>query len=72
MFFALEMPIHLLFALALLPLALPFIVLEGLRLGLQAEPNAIEPHQGRDLREGGTMRLLKQGCDLIDPVVDRP
>jgi hypothetical protein len=55
---------------ALMALATAFVHLDDLRLRLQAQPNAIELHHGRNIGDGVTMRLLKQGLNLIDPLVD--
>jgi hypothetical protein len=56
----------------LLSLALPlaFVQLDGLRLGVLAQPNAIELHHGRHIDDRFTARLPKQRLYLIDTVVD--
>src|SRR5260370_22032392 len=60
---------HLL-SLALLALTLAFVQLDGLRLGLLAQPNAIELHHGRPIDDRVTARLPKPRLYLIDAVLD--
>ena len=53
-----------------LPLALAFVHLDGFRLGLQAQPNAIELHHGRNITDRLTVCELSQRLNLIDALVD--
>lgn len=54
----------------LLTLALAFVQLDGVRLGLQAQPNAIELYHRRHLADRVTVRELSQRLDLINALVD--
>jgi hypothetical protein len=61
---------HHLLSRALLALPPAFVQLDGLRLGLLAQPNAIELHYGRNITDRLTACLLKQRLYLIDALVD--
>ena len=62
---------HHLLACSLMTLALTFVQLDGVRLALHAQPNAIELDASRDIGDGFAVRLPKERFDLIDAFVDR-
>ncbi len=53
-------------ALALLALPLAFVHLDRFRLSLQAQPNAIKLHNGRNISKRFTACELSQRLDLVD------
>src|SRR5216684_7511099 len=61
---------HDLFPLALLALASALVQRDGVRLGLLAQPNAIELHHGRHIDDRFTVGELSQRLYLIDALVD--
>ncbi len=54
-----------------MPFTSPFVWLERVYLALHAQPNAVELYHSRDIGDGFTPCLPKEGFDLIHPVIDR-
>ncbi len=63
---------HYFLAVAFLALAAPLVHLEGVRLRLHPQPDAIKLHPSRHLRNALVASLLQQGFDLIDALIDGP
>src|SRR6202162_2741207 len=61
---------HHLLSLALVAFAPALVQLDGLRLGLLAQPNTIELHHGWHIDDRFTPCLPKQWLYLIDALVD--
>jgi len=62
---------HHLLALALLALALAFVWLFGPGRDLDAQPNAIKLHHGRDVADWVAVRLCEERLNLVDALIDR-
>jgi hypothetical protein len=63
---------HHLLAPSLMTLALAFVQLDRLRLGLHPQPNAIELHHRGHIGDGIAVGLVQYGLNLIDPLIERP